>query len=132
MALTYHVEHKVITCVCGKLITGEHTCVIQISKIKVVVCGYTPPRCGRSGNGCGFCVDKEVERIYEDQWERDRCGNCRCAICGCASDASLPKICECTAFIDYDGKTKCKGCRKIWVKDDLYSGECGKCGYDGD
>ena len=35
MALTYHFHHNVISCACGKLITGKHTCDIQVTKVVV-------------------------------------------------------------------------------------------------
>ena len=58
MALTYHAEHKVITYVCGKLITGKHTCDIKVSKIEVVVCDYTS-HFSKTQKPCQICVVKE-------------------------------------------------------------------------
>ena len=51
---------------------------------------------------------------------------------GTICEYKLPKRCSCTAFIDTDGKPKCKKCKKLWTDLFLNSGECGDCGYQGD
>ena len=131
MALTYHAKHKVITCACGKLITGRHTCDIKLSKIEVVVCEYSS--CfSKSEQPCPICIVKEQEQRYEEQWDRDESGYCVCAECRDKTDYGLPKRCSCKAFIDTDGETKCKSCLNRWTEPYLDSGECGECGYDGD
>ena len=41
---------------------------------------------------------------------------------------NLPKWCDCHSYIDTDGTPKCKGCKEIWTKNDVYS-DCEDCGY---
>ena len=62
MALTYHSEHGVITCVCGELITGKHTCDILISKIEVVVCDFYSRFMKENDKVCKVCLVKEGEK----------------------------------------------------------------------
>ena len=131
MSLTYHAEYKVITCACGKLITGKHTCDIQVSKIEVVVCAYTS-RFSKSQKACQICAVKEQEQKYEEQWDTDESGYCVCAECRIKTDYGLPKRCKCNAYIDTDGEAKCKRCKELWTEPYLEFGECDECGYEGD
>ena len=131
MALTDHRKHNVISCVCGKLITGKHKYNISISKIEVVVCDYSS-QFSKTEKVCPTCIVKEKEQRYEQQWDKDESGYCICAECGEKTDYGLPKRCSCKAFIDIDGEAKCKSCLKVWTEPYLDSGECSKCGYQGD
>ena len=130
MALTYHFHHNVISCACGELITGSHTCDTQVTKIKVVVCNYIS-RYSKE-QPCQICLVKEQEQKYEEQWDYDDSGCSICVECDSICEYKLPKRCSCTAFIDTDGKPKCKKCKKLWTDLFLNSGECGDCGYQGD
>ena len=71
-----HSQHGVITCVCGELITGKHTCDILISKIEVVVCDFNSRFMKENDKVCRVCLVKEGEKRYEDQWETDESGYC--------------------------------------------------------
>ena len=102
MALTYHFQHGVITCVCGELITGKHTCDIPISKIEVVVCNFFS-RFWKEIEVCAVCVVKKGEKRYDDQWEIDESEYCVCSECKLKCDGSLPKRCDCHSYIDTDG-----------------------------
>ena len=130
MALTYHFQHNVISCACGELITGSHTCDTQVTKIEVVVCNYISSY--SKEQPCQICLVKEQEQKYEEQWDYDDSGCRVCAECDSICEYKLPKRCSCTAFIDTDGKPKCKKCKKLWTDLFLNSGECGDCGYQGD
>ena len=131
MALTYHFHHNVISCACGKLITGSHTCDTQVTKIEVVVCNYISRFSKTNEQPCEICLVKEQEQRYEEQWEHDDSGCPTCAECEDRCDYGLPKRCSCAAFIDIDGKSKCKKCKKLWTEPYLNFGECGECGYEG-
>ena len=37
MALVYHKNHNIFTCVCEEMINAEHTCEMEVSYIKVIV-----------------------------------------------------------------------------------------------
>ena len=130
MALTYHFHHNVISCACGELITGSHTCDTQVTKIEVVVCNYISSY--SKEQPCQICLVKEQEQKYEEQWDYDDSGCSICVECDSICEYKLPKRCSCTAFIDTDGKPKCKKCKKLWTDLFLNSGECGDCGYQGD
>ena len=130
MALTYHFHHNVISCACGELITGSHTCDTQVTKIEVVVCNYISSY--SKEQPCQICLVKEQEQKYEEQWDYDDSGCSICVECDSICEHKLPKRCSCTAFIDTDGKPKCKKCKKLWTDLFLNSGECGDCGYQGD
>ena len=133
MALMYHTRHKVTSCVCGELITGKHTCDIQVSKIEVVTCDYdSSSSYSKSEQPCSICVVKEQEEKYEEQWDHDESGYTICAHCKDKTDYGFPKQCSCRAFISIDGEPKCKKCLNRWTEPWLDSGECGQCGYDGD
>ena len=131
MALIYHSQHGVITCVCGELITGKHTCDILISKIEVVVCDFYSRFMKENDKVCRVCLVKEGEKRYEDQWETDESGYCICAEYKLKCDGCLPKRCDCHSYIDTDGTPKCKGCNEIWVINCVYA-TCEDCGYHGD
>ena len=133
MSLTYHAKHNVITCACGKLITGKHTCDIKLSKIEVVVCDYySSCSSSKSEQPCSICVVKEQEQKFEEQWDTDESGYCICAECKDKTDYGIPKHCSCRAFIGIDGEPKCKRCLNRWTEPWLDSGECGECGYEGE
>ena len=127
IVLTYHSEHGVITCVCGELITGKHTC----DKIEVVVCDFYSDFMKENDKVCRVCLVKEGEKRYEDQWDTDESGYCICAECRLKCDGYLPKRCDCHCYIDTDGTPKCKSCNEIWVINCVYA-TCEDCGYHGD
>ena len=56
MAFIYHDRHRVVSCVCGTLISGKHDCEIPLSQVKVEVCYWFS---GRSGKPCKICVVQE-------------------------------------------------------------------------
>ena len=58
IALTYHSEHGVITCVCGELITGKHTC----DTIEVAVCDFYSDFMKENDKVCRVCLVKEGEK----------------------------------------------------------------------
>ena len=67
---------------------------------------------------------------YEDQRKENDSRYCICAERGDKIEGSLLKRCSCTAFIDRDGKAKCKSCKEEWDNDsDLSYGDCKKCGF---
>ena len=128
MALIYHANHQVVSCVCGILISGEHDCEIPLSQVKVEVCYWFS---GRSGKPCKICVDQEKLEKYKNQWTKDESGYCVCRECGDKTDGDLPKRCSCNTFVDRDGETKCKNCKEIWNPNlDLEFDACEKCGYE--
>ena len=130
MSMTYHKKANVITCICGVVIRGVHTCNTQVSKITIVECNYDSVG---DGNGrCLTCVTKEQECKYLDQWTTDESGYCICEECGDKCDGFLPKICNCSGFIDTDGEVKCKSCFALWVDPDIETGQCDICGYMGE
>ena len=130
MALTYHEKHSCVSCVCGKLITGKHTCSIPVTKIEIVVCFWYS---GKSGKRCEICFGKEQEKKYEDQWWEDESGYTICRHCGVKTRARLPKYCCCPAFIDGDGIPKCKRCKEEWNdSEDMNVGICRICKYQGE
>ena len=53
MALIYHDKHRVVSCVCGISISGEHDCKIPPSQVKVEVCYWFS---GRLREPCKICV----------------------------------------------------------------------------
>ena len=117
MVLTYHSEHGVITCVCGELITGKHTC----DTIEVAVCDFYSDFMKENDKVCRVCLVKEGEKRYEDQWETDESGYYICSEWKSSEKVRL-------SYIDTDGTPKCKGCMEIWTKNDVYS-DCEDCGY---
>ena len=130
MALTYHKKYSCVSCVCGELITGKHTCSIPVKKIEIVVCFGTLEK---SGKRCGICFGKEQEEIYEDQWWEDESGYTICRYCGVKTHAQLPKYCCCPAFIDEDGIPKCKRCKEEWNdSEDMNVGSCRIFKYEGE
>lgn len=129
MALTYHEKHSCVSCVCGELITGTHTCSIPVKKIEIVVCFWYS---GKSGKRCEICFGKEQEKKYEDQWWEDESGYTICRYCGVKTHAQLPKYCCCPAFIDEDGIPKCKRCKEEWNDSDMDVGSCQACKYEGE
>ena len=61
---TYHRDSKTMSCVCGKEITGRHTC-SDILKVK---------ECTNNNKDCTICREKEEKRLFEDQWMGDEDG----------------------------------------------------------
>ena len=118
--LTFHKNHNTVTCICGEEIRGEHLCNIEITRVRVVVC-YN------EGAECTLCLKKANFQKYLDSSYRDRDGYEFCSYCG-----DHIHCCSCVAFIDMDGKKKCKNCNALWKGIDVESGECDICGYMGD
>ena len=58
MVYIHHSIDGAVSCVCGELISGKHTCKIPVSKIEVVVCHWYS---GQSEQHCQICVVKEQE-----------------------------------------------------------------------
>ena len=129
MALTYHEKHSCVSCVCGELITGKHTCSIPVTKIEIVVCFWYSEK---EGKKCEICFGKEQEKKYKDQWWEDESGYTICRHCGVKTRAYLPKYCCCPAFIDEDGIPKCKRCKEEWNDSYLNEGSCDTCKYEGE
>ena len=129
--LTYHTKHKILTCMCGIVIEGKHSCEVEVSKIQIVECDFVRSR--DKNNDCQICIVKENERKFEDQWREDEDGYCYCSFCGDKSYWGLPKQCCCKAYVDNDGLEKCKSCHGTWTEVYLDMGDCDKCsGYHGD
>ena len=130
MALIYHVKHQVVSCVCGILISGKHDCKVPLSNVKVDVC-YGQQYSGKLDERCKICYAQEKIAAYKNQWKEDDSGYCICRECGDKSEGFLPKKCSCNAFIDRDGETKCKNCKKMWnCKLNLTYDVCKECGYE--
>ena len=134
LILIYHKGCKKVTCVCGMVIEGPHTCSImsdmfksgQAVRVIFQVCDYTGCKDER-GNECQVCIKEENFQKYLDSSYKDRDGYEYCSFC----DEHI-HCCSCVAFIDRDGKEKCKKCKKLWTGSDVQSGECDGCGYEGD
>ena len=134
LVLIYHSGCKRVTCVCGVVIEGCHTCSIMSDMLKsgqavrVIfrVCDYTGSKDER-GDECQVCIKEENFQKYLDSSYKDRDGYEYCSFC----DEHI-HCCSCVAFIDRDGKEKCKKCKKLWTGSDVQSGECDGCGYEGD
>ena len=124
MTMIYHNKSNVITCVCGTLITGAHTCKISVKSIKIKVCD-------NSDKKCFVCWNENQKQKYKDQWKTDVAGYCVCAVCGVKTDGFLPKVCSCHAYIDADGWDKCKNCNIIWEELD-FDDQCSSCEYMGE
>ena len=134
LVLTYHRGCKRVTCVCGVVIEGCHTCSImsymlksgQAVRVIFRVCDYTGCK-DKRGDECQVCIKEENFQKYLDSSYKDRDGYEYCSSC----DEHI-HCCSCVAFIDRDGKEKCKKCKKLWTGSDVQSGECDGCGYEGD
>ena len=134
LILIYHRGCKKVTCVCGMVIEGPHTCSIMLDMFKsgqavrviFQVCDYTGCKDER-GNECQVCIKEENFQKYLDSSYKDRDGYEYCSFC----DEHI-HCCSCAAFIDRDGQEKCKRCKKLWTSCDVQSGECDGCGYEGD
>ena len=114
----YHKDSKTVSCICGKEISGEHTCY----NIQVKEC---------NDENCAICKYKKELQLFIDQWYEDRDGYSRCSTCGDKCDAELPKECSCNAYIDTDGVEKCKSCNRQWGEKHVVFHECENCGFDG-
>ena len=119
---TYHRDSKTVSCVCGKEITGRHTC-SDILKVK---------ECTNNNKDCTICREKEEKRLFEDQWMGDEDGYNRCTTCRDKCDYGLPKYCSCHAYVDRDGIEKCKSCDHPWGDLDTEMDDCINCGYQGE
>ena len=74
--LTYHKECKMITCVCGVLIEGCHTCSITKSgqtRVIFQTCGYENWK-PKKGDECEVCMKKENFQKYLDSSYTDQDG----------------------------------------------------------
>ena len=118
-AFTYHKDSKTVSCICGKEISGEHTC----NDIQVKECNTV---------NCTICKYKKDEQLFIDQWYEDRDGYSRCSTCGVKSDDELPKDCSCNAYIDTDGIEKCKSCNHPWNGKEMEFEQCDNCGFEGE
>ena len=114
----YHKDSKTVSCICGKEISGRHTC----NNIRVKECNVV---------NCTICKYKKDEQLFKDQWYEDRDGYRRCSTCGVKSDDELPKHCSCNAYIDIDGVEKCKSCNHLWGKKNMEFEQCDNCGFEG-
>ena len=79
---TYHKDSEIITCICGKEINGEHTC-NDVPKVK---------EC--NAKNCVICIEKEKQRVLDEQWYEDRDGYIRCSSC------DLKCECDCDCYAD--------------------------------
>ena len=105
LVLTYHREWKRVTCVCGVVIEGCHTCSItKFGRARVVfrVCDYARWK-DKRGDECQVCFKEENFQKYLDSSYKDQDGYEYCSFCHDAIHC-----CSCRAFIDIDGKEKCK------------------------
>ena len=123
----FHKETKWVTCVCGTLIETNHTCSItkstQTARLIYKECGYRK----HQRDGCEVCTKKENFQKHLDSTYKDQDGYARCKTC----DSHI-HCCDCRAFVDIDGKEKCKKCKELWSSDrDIELGECKSCGFDG-
>ena len=116
---TYHKDSKTVSCICGKEISGEHTC----NDIQVKECNTV---------NCAICKYKKDEQLFIDQWYEDRDGYSRCSTCRVKSDDELPKDCNCNAYIDTDGVEKCKSCNHPWSEKEMEFEQCDNCGFEGE
>ena len=115
----YHKDSKTVSCICGKEISGEHTCHnIQVKKCKE--------------ENCTICKNKKNEQLCKDQWYQDHDGYSCCSTCGDKSDDELPKECSCNAYVDKDGVEKCKSCDNPWGKKNMEFEQCDNCGFEGE
>jgi hypothetical protein len=78
----------------------------------------------RGDEECQVCLKEENFRKYLDSSYTDRDGYEHCSFC----DEHI-HCCSCVAFVDIDGKEKCKKCKELW---DIEFGRCDGCGYEGD
>ena len=128
MALVYHKNHNIFTCVCEEKINAEHTCEIEVSHIKVVVCSYIKRFYNKDTDKfCSICDSMDRADLYAEQWESEERGHYTCAYCGVDTDGELPKECCCYAYIDEDGETRCKTCEVLWTQGYNMEEECMKC-----
>jgi hypothetical protein len=127
VVLTFHQDYNIVTCVCGVVIQGEHSCNNEMTRIQVKVCHNL------RSEECQICLKKEKEQKFEDQWRTDEDGYSCCSYCGYKCYGELPKICPCSAYVDKDGVEKCKSCNETWENlIDIEMGECDTCGYMGE
>ena len=81
----------------------------------------------RKGDECKVCIKEEGYQKYLDSSYKDRDGYEYCSFC----DNHI-HCCSCIAFVDTDGKNKCKNCKKLWDDAaDVDSGKCKSCGFEG-
>ena len=118
LVLTYHRECKMVTCVCGVVIEGCHTrSITKFGRARVVfrVCDYAR---WKDKNECQVCIKEENFQKYLDSSYKDEDGYQKFSFC-----RDHIHCCSCVAFIDTDGKEKCKNCKKLWTGSDVQSGE---------
>ena len=118
-AFTYHIPSKTISCICEKVISGEHTC----HNIRVKEC---------NGENCIICKNQKDLQLFIDQWYQDRDGYTRCSTCEDKCYGDLPKECSCNAYVAEDGVEKCKSCKHPWNEKHVVFHECENCGFDGE
>ena len=122
--LTYHQKSKKVSCVCGELITRDHTCSIiksgHTTRLIFQTCGY------ENGHECQDCSKEENLQKYMDSSYKDRDGYEYCSFCD-----NHVHCCSCPAFVDIDGIEKCIKCKELWDSPDVESGKCKSCGFDG-
>ena len=119
--LTYHQESKMVTCVCGELIERRHSCSITKSgqtRVIFQTCGYKNWK-SKKGDECEVCMKSENFQKYLDSSYEDQDGYEYCSFCG-----EHIHCCICVAFVDRDGKKKCKECKELWTGPNVVSGEC--------
>ena len=118
--LTYHQASKMITCACGELIEGHHTCLIKPGQMMMIfqTCGYKTWK-AKKGDECEVCMKKENFQKYLDSSYTDQDGYEYCSFC-----REHAHCCSCDAFVDMDGKKKCKKCKELWPGPDVDSGLC--------
>ena len=136
LVLTYHEACKKVTCICGVMIQGCHSCSIaesgqgMVSGIVFRVCRWERRKRAKGQSDqeeeCQVCLKEENFQKYLDSTYNDRDGYEYCSFCNEHSHC-----CSCVAFINRDGEEKCKRCNAIWDGLDLESGKCDACGYEG-
>ena len=108
-----------VMCACGELI--DHTCPITNSgqtRMIFQTCGYETWK-AKKGDECEVCMKKENFQKYLDSSYTDQDGYEYCSFCH-----EHAHCCSCVAFVDMDGKKKCKKCKELWTGPDVESGEC--------
>ena len=67
---------QLVTCLCGLVINGEHTCSNDdkvFSSVRILECHYSPEK-KLNGIACQICKEKENFKKYENQWYQYRDG----------------------------------------------------------
>ena len=127
--MQYHKMGGRVTCVCGTLIDGGHSCRFSSGEgcggLDVVGCGFDV----ETEKGCMVCLkkthyDRHLAATYYDRNARTYCcGTCRKGLV----------VCTCSGFVAEDGHVRCKNCRALWDDSrDTEKGECLFCSFDGE